>query len=211
MSHSDDSTNSSVISKIVQYHDLIPLFFFALMVLGLVIYFDPSSHSVAEWRMILGKKLLVPYANLGLLVYIILLKTLPFLSEHLKERNKLIADGVCDFEKRNDNIVLQYKQTKEKLANVTKETEEIIARAVSLAKEDKLKSIEQSKLIAERIKRDAEKVIKQELQHIKNDMQRGLLHKTFTEANELINSHLDDNDQVRFREEFLQSVGEDRQ
>ncbi len=206
MNHSNASTKSSLFSKIIKYHDLIPLFFFLLMVIGLLVYFDPTASSIPEWRIILGKKLLVPYANLGLLLYIILYYAVPPLNDYLRERRQTIEEGIKDFEQRSDNVALQYKEIKEKLSHVDEEVEQIIARAKALAEEEKQKSIEQSRQAAARLKKDAENLLQQEYHQMENEMRQELLNKAFAEVDEILKGHLTEEDQKRFQEDFLSDV-----
>ncbi|MBU52679.1 MAG: hypothetical protein CL920_28615 [Deltaproteobacteria bacterium] len=190
---------------IAKYHDMLPVFCVALMAVGFLMYWSNSGHP-ESWQYVLGRKILVPYANLFILLYLVFSNVLPGLVQSLSKRHDDIKEGIRTFEERNDVLSQQYRETREKLENVDGEIEELLQRAEKLAEEEKTKTIEQAEKQAVRIEKDCANILDQETRKLQQNIKRDMIEEAFDKAQAILKTSFGNDDQNRHQTEYLQQL-----
>ncbi len=206
MSQTTQSTapNAAPSSFLLRNHDMIPLALFALMVFSYAIYYATPAGSPTH---VICKNLILPFSNLGLLLYLILSRALPDFLVHLQKRRKEIADAIVAFNERDDEIALRYNDIQHKLANVEQEKTSILERAKQLASEETAEMRSQAERKSNRRIEDVRNQAAQELAQMQSEMQRTLLDRSFDDAIVLLQSKINDDDQRRLQSDYLKQLG----
>lgn len=173
-------------------------------------YWLYTHSAVGSSGYIVGKKLLVPYGNLGLLFWLLLWKLWPGIQKSLQERSQRIAEAVRDFDSREDAIFSQYKEIEEKLAGVEAETAEILDRASSSARNEAVQALVKAEQRAERIRTDAEQLAGHESLKVQQEVQRLLVERAFRQAETLLAEQMNDEAQAGLQQDFLTKLGADQ-
>jgi F-type H+-transporting ATPase subunit b len=196
--------NAAQNSFFLRNHDMIPYALFALMVFSYAMYYATPATSHTH---VICKNLILPFSNLGLLLYLILSRALPDLLVHLKHRRKEISSAIVDFNERDDEIALRYNDIKAKLTNVEQEKTAILERANQLAQEESTEMRTQAERKSSRRIEDVRNQAAQELAQMQSEMQRTLLERSFEDAIVLLQSKINDDDQHRLQSDYLQQLG----
>jgi F0F1-type ATP synthase membrane subunit b/b' len=166
------------------------------------------SHSpVGSSGYIVGKKLLVPYGNLGLLFWVLLSRLWPGIQQGLVNRSQQISVAVQDFESREDAIILKYKEIKEKLAHVDGETTEIVENAKAAAQREAVLTVEKAEHRAGRIRSDAKHLANHESLKVQQEVQRLMIERAFGQAETLLSEQMTEDDETALQQEFLKKLG----
>lgn len=183
---------------------LIPGILVIVMVLGFFAFYKQDPHSL---RYLIGKSIVVPYCNLGLLFYLLYAATIPFLKKHLVERQAYINEGVRDFEERDGAIAQKYRETKKRLATVEEEITKIIDKAESLASDESKEIIKKAHAQAERLQSETESAAAQELRKVQQSVQKEMIEAAFEKAEELLKQKLTPEEHTRLQNDYLEELG----
>ena len=140
---------------------------------------------------------------LVVVLYIVLKKPL---SSALSGRRDQIANTLKDFEQKKAAAEKRYQELEGKLADLEAERDKIIAEYIRLGEEEKVKIIAHAHTLAERIREQADKSIAQEVAQAKVELKREVAIQAAAMAEELIRKNINDRDQVRLVEEYLDKV-----
>lgn len=195
-------------SLLARHHDLLPIFLVAMLFVGYLMFWTQAGTPAGKnsWLYVVGKNLVVPYANLFLLLYFILSRVIPPLQASLQTRHEEVKNGIRSFEERTDAIAQQYRDIKDKLANVDDEVDVILQRAETFAASESKKQLAQVEHQAERLVEDAHRVVEQELRRVHQDFQRDLIEKAFHYTEDTLTAHTNEQDHERLLDDYIQQT-----
>lgn len=121
-------------------------------------------------------------------------------------RREDIAHTLEDLEKKKSEAEVRFKELELKLADMADEREKILADYIRDGEEEREKIIANAKEMAERIKKQAEVTIDQEIKAAKADLVAEIANMSANMAEDLIKSNINDEDQARLVEESLKTI-----
>jgi F-type H+-transporting ATPase subunit b len=127
-------------------------------------------------------------------------------SQALDSRIKGIRDQLNDLEmkkKEAENDLANYSQ---RLAQLDREAEAIIAQYVEQGKLAKEKILKEAKDAAEKLEAQAKRNIENEFEKARNKLREEVLEKAIQRAENIIRAKITDEDQDRLVDEYLQKV-----
>lgn len=125
---------------------------------------------------------------------------------YFKSRSLSIENAVREAEKTKKEAEKKYEELKEKLQNIDKEAENIaeLFRKEGLAEKERI--IEGAKKEAEKIKRQAVQTIEQEVARAKGMIRKEVAESIFKTAADLISKKQNDNDNKKIIKEYIEKV-----
>jgi len=139
---------------------------------------------------------------------IVLIKVLAKpIANGLHARQKSISEQFTDLEERKVEADQAYQSYEDKLASINKEVSDIIQSAISQGEAEKERIINDANRAAEDIKRQAEMAIQHELTEAKLKLREEVANQAVVMAEELIRKNLQEADQVKLIEDYLEKVG----
>jgi F-type H+-transporting ATPase subunit b len=127
-------------------------------------------------------------------------------SEALSSRIKEIQSHLADLEAKRKNAEKEVVQYVKKLSDLDKESEKIIEQFVQQGNDAKAKILKEAKAAAEKLEVQANRSIENEFKRAKESIKSDLIEKSLVRAEELIKSRINEADQARLVDEYLEKV-----
>ena len=127
-------------------------------------------------------------------------------SEALSSRIKEIQSHLADLEAKRKNAESEVVQYVKKLSDLDKESEKIIEQFVQQGNDAKAKILKEAKTAAEKLEVQANRSIENEFKRAKESIKSDLIEKALVRAEELIKSRINEADQERLVDEYLEKV-----
>ncbi len=128
------------------------------------------------------------------------------LAQALESRRQGIRDQLDDLEKQKQEAETQLSAYKDKLNQLEKEVEKIVAEYVKDGEAIKAKIIEEAKASAEKLQGQAKKNIEHEFEKARNELRAEMADQAVAMAEELIKKSIKAEDQERIISEYLAKV-----
>ena len=125
----------------------------------------------------------------------------------LSGRQQQIKEELDDLSVRRDEAEESYKEFEAKLADMEKEMELVVQKAVAQAQHEKERILADAERAAEDIKRQAEAAIQAEMEDAKRLLRAEVAEQAAAMAEELIVRNLTPADQIAITEQYLERVG----
>jgi F-type H+-transporting ATPase subunit b len=151
--------------------------------------------------------LLLRVINFAVLIWLIVKFGAKPIGSGLAGRQRRIKEDLAELEQRKTEAERSYREFESKLANVEKDIDTIVERAVAQAEIEKTKIIEKAEKAAEDIKRQAELAVQQEIMQANRTLKNQIAEQAAVMAEELIVKNLTKEDQVAIVEDYLEKVG----
>jgi len=142
----------------------------------------------------------------GLLAILILTLKKPIASA-LHGRRQAIVEKFDDLEAQKSEAERIYKEYEAKLAKIDDEVQAIISSAVKQGETEKVRIIEDANRAAGDIQRQAEMAIQHELSEAKLTLRGEIAEQAVQMAEDLIKQNLQEADQTKMVEDYLEKVG----
>jgi F-type H+-transporting ATPase subunit b len=143
------------------------------------------------------------FAVLFILLFVLLRKPA---SQFFANRRETIAQTLEDFEKKQKAAEARMKELEASLADLTKERATIMAEYVRDGEAEKEKIVAHAHEMAERIKKQAEVTIGNEIKAAKTELTNEVAEMSAAMAEDLIRKSITSQDQERLVEEYLSKV-----
>ncbi|MEW6264445.1 MAG: F0F1 ATP synthase subunit B [Thermodesulfobacteriota bacterium] len=121
-------------------------------------------------------------------------------------RRANIAETLSDLERKKAQAEDRYREMEAKLADLAGEREKILAEYVKAGEEERDRIIAHAREMAERIKKQAEVTIAQEINSAKAALRKEVAASAAALAEDLIKQKMTDQDQDRLVEEYISKV-----
>ncbi len=128
------------------------------------------------------------------------------LSQGLNNRRQNIAQTLSDLEEKKAQAEAGFKELEAKLADMEAERDRIMADYIRSGEDEKNKIIAGAQDMADRIKKQAEVTIQQEISKAKEELTREIAEMSASMAEDLVRKNINDQDQQRLVEEYLNKV-----
>ena len=128
------------------------------------------------------------------------------LSQALNSRIKVIKDELEDLEARKNEAEKKLAEYNEKLAQLEKEAEKILADYIKQGHEAKQRILKEAEASAEKLKSQARRNIEHEFEQAKLKLQEEIFETSLEKAEEIIKNKISEDDQDRIVEEYLKKV-----
>lgn len=150
-----------------------------------------------DWARVLN------FVVLALALFLVLRKPA---SQALNNRIKGIKEELEDLETRKAATEKQLIEYNDKLAQMEKEAEKIIAQYVQQGEDAKARILKEAQTTADKLKEQAKKNIEYEFKQAKQQLQADILDKALAKAEKIIAERISDEDQGRLVDEYLDKV-----
>lgn len=144
--------------------------------------------------------------NFAILVVLLYKLLANRIKTYFKSRSVSIEKAIREAEKIKKEAEKKYEELKEKLQNIDKEAENIaeLFRREGLAEKERI--IESAKKEAEKIKRQAIQTIEQEVARAKGMIRKEVAESIFKMAADLISKKQNDDDNKKIIKEYIEKV-----
>jgi F-type H+-transporting ATPase subunit b len=127
-------------------------------------------------------------------------------SQALDGRIKGIKEQLVELESQKKEAEKQLAAYNEKFALLEQEADKLIEEYVRQGQEAKARILEEAEAAAEKLEEQARRNIKHEFKKAKLELQEEILEKTLVKAEEIIKSKINDEDQEKLVDEYLEKV-----
>jgi len=127
-------------------------------------------------------------------------------SQALDGRIKGIKEQLVELETKKKEAEKQLAAYNEKFALLEQEAEKLIEEYIRQGKEAKARILEEAQAAAEKLEEQAVRNIEHEFKQAKLKLQEEILEKTLVKAEELIKGKINDQDQEKLVDEYLEKV-----
>ncbi len=148
------------------------------------------------------------FAVLFIVLFFLLRKPM---SQGLKQRTANIKAELEELEAKREEAKRQYAILEARLKEVEKEREAILEEFRAQGEREKEKIIQEARAMAERIKAQAQFTIEQETEAAKSELKREIAEMSAALAEDLLKQNINDDDQVRLVDEYLERVQREAQ
>jgi F-type H+-transporting ATPase subunit b len=124
-------------------------------------------------------------------------------SRGLQARHDEVAREIAEAQRMKEEAQERAKTYQAKLANLESELEETKKALVDAGKTERERIVKEAEEKAERIARDANLRIEQEMKQIRDDLRRETVEIAIAAAEELLQKRMTDDDQSRLADEYL--------
>ncbi len=128
------------------------------------------------------------------------------LAKGLAARRQGIRDQLDDLERQKQEAGKRLADYKEKLSQLDKEVEKIVAEYIQQGEAVKAKIIEEAKSAAEKLQEQAKKNIEHEFQKARQQLTAEMGDRAVSMAEELLKKNINAEDQQRIIDEYLTKV-----
>ena len=143
------------------------------------------------------------FAVLAIALIFILRKPM---SQALSSRIKVIKEQLADLETRKAEAEEKLAGYNEKLAQLEKEAENIVADYIKQGNEAKARILKEAQSSAEKLKAQAKRNIEHEFEQAKLKLQEEIFETSLAKAEEIIKNKISEDDQDRIVDEYLKKV-----
>lgn len=143
---------------------------------------------------------------IGLMIILLKFLTKPIV-EGLRNRRVGIKEQFDSLEAQKAEAEREYKEYEAKIAGMDAELDKMIANAVAQGEVEKKKIIEEANQAAENIKRQAENAVQNAINEARKQLKEEVAEKAAVMAEEIIKNNLQDADQAKLIENYLDKVG----
>ena len=143
------------------------------------------------------------FAVLAIALIFILRKPM---SQALRSRIKVIKEQLADLETRKAEAEEKLAGYNEKLAQLEKEAENIVADYIKQGNEAKTRILKEAQSSAEKLKAQAKRNIEHEFEQAKLKLQEEIFETSLAKAEEIIKNKISEDDQDRIVDEYLKKV-----
>jgi F-type H+-transporting ATPase subunit b len=144
--------------------------------------------------------------NFAVLVIVLVYLLRKPLSQALSSRIKVIKDELEDLEARKADAEEKLAEYNERLTQLEKEAEAIVADYIKQGNEAKARILKEAESSAEKLKAQARRNIEYEFEQAKLKLQREIFETSLEKAEELIKNKFSEDDQDRIVDEYLKKV-----
>ena len=149
-------------------------------------------------------------ANLIVFVVILVKFVGPQLRSFHFQRRKNITSGIAEARKLLEDAESRVAEWSRKIEGMEVESREILKQARDIGELERKKILEQARQQAERIRRDAEETADQELARAKSELHAESVRIAMGLAERIVKESLNERDQQRLLEEYLQHMERER-
>ena len=128
------------------------------------------------------------------------------IAKGLESRRQGIKDELADLEAQKQEAERRLAEYKEKLSQLDKEVETIVAEYIREGETAKAKIIEEAQALSEKLKEQAKKNIEHEFDKAKLQLKAEMAGQAVAMAEQLIKEHINEEDQERIVDEYLTKV-----
>ncbi|PIE59629.1 MAG: hypothetical protein CSA32_02910 [Desulfobulbus propionicus] len=125
----------------------------------------------------------------------------------LSGRQQRIKEELSELEAKKEAAEAEYAEFETKLAGMEQDMEQIVAKAIAQAENEKTRILKEAEKAADDIKAQAQAAIQAELEDVKRSLREEVADQAAMMAEEIIVNNLTDKDQVTITEQFLERVG----
>ncbi len=129
------------------------------------------------------------------------------LTEGLRNRRVAIKEQFDSLEARKAEAEREYKEYEAKIAGMDAELDKMIQNAIAQGEVEKNKIIEEANQAADNIKRQAENAVHNAINEARKQLMNEVAEKAAVMAEEIIKNNLQDADQAKLIENYLDKVG----
>jgi F-type H+-transporting ATPase subunit b len=153
-----------------------------------------------------NKDLIYRVMNFALLAGIIFFLVRKPAAKGLEARREGIKDQLDDLERQKEEAQKQLAETKQKLSRLDAEVERIMADYVRMGEAARARILDEARASAEKLQEQAKKSIEHEFQSAKQQLKAEMAEQAVAMAEELIRKNIQDQDQERIIDEYLEKV-----
>ncbi len=128
------------------------------------------------------------------------------MSQALSSRTQGIKDQLAELEARKEEAERKLAEYNEKLAQLEKEAERIIADYIKQGNEAKARILKEAEAAAEKLKAQARRNIDHEFEQAKLKLEADIFEKALVEAEKIIKEKITAQDQDKIVDEYLEKV-----
>jgi len=144
--------------------------------------------------------------NFAVLAIVLIFLLRKPLTQALSSRIKTIKDELEDLEARKDDAEKKLAAYNEKLAQLEKEAETIVADYIKQGNEARERILKEAESSAEKLKGQARRNIEHEFEQAKLKLQEEIFETSLEKAEEIIKNKFSEDDQDRIVDEYLKKV-----
>ena len=144
--------------------------------------------------------------NFAVLAIVLIFLLRKPLTQALSSRIKTIKDELEDLEARKDEAEKKLAAYNEKLAQLEKEAETIVADYIKQGNEARERILKEAESSAEKLKAQARRNIEHEFEQAKLKLQEEIFETSLEKAEEIIKNKFSEDDQDRIVDEYLKKV-----
>jgi len=145
--------------------------------------------------------------NFAALVFILMKFAAKPIANVLNARQVSIKDQFEDLEARRTEADKSYQEYDRKLSQIDQEIKQILETAMAHGEAEKERIIAEANRAADDIKRQAEMAVQHEIAAVKHELREEVANQAVLMAEELIKKNLQQDDQVKLIEDYLEKVG----
>jgi F-type H+-transporting ATPase subunit b len=145
--------------------------------------------------------------NFAVLVIILVKFAAKPIANSLKARQMSIKEQFEALEAKRAEADKSYKEYDQKLSQIDQEIKKILEAAVAQGEAEKERIIAEANRAAGDIKRQAEMAVQHEIAAVKHELREEVANQAVLMAEELIKKNLQQDDQVKLIEDYLEKVG----
>jgi len=124
----------------------------------------------------------------------------------LAARREGIKDQLDDLERQKEEAQKQLAETKQKVSNLDAEVERIMAEYVQMGEAARTRILDEARASAGKLQEQAKKNIEYEFASAKQQLMAEMADQAVATAEELIRKNIQDQDQERIIDEYLEKV-----
>jgi len=153
------------------------------------------------------KDLLWRTLNFAALMIILIKFLAKPLVDGLRGRQEGIRDKFDNLEAQKSEAEREYKEYEAKIAGMDAQLDKMIGNAIAQGEVEKKRIIDEANQAADNIKRQAENAVQNAMAEARKDLMDEVADKAAIMAEEIIKKNLQDADQVKLVENYLDKVG----
>ena len=151
-------------------------------------------------------ELIAGFVNFALLMGVLVWKGKAPLSEFLKDRKRGVADALSEAQRMKAEAEAKYAEYQARLANLDKELAEIRENILQTGATDLTRTVEEADKKADRMRRDTEFVIEQQIKQLRADLRQEIVEAAIAAAEKTLRTHASVDDQQRIAKDFMNKL-----
>ena len=153
-----------------------------------------------------NKDLIYRVMNFALLAGVIFFLVRKPAAKGLAARREGIKDQLDDLERQKEEAQKQLAETKQKVSNLDADVERIMAEYVQMGEAARVRILDEARASAGKLQEQAKKNIEYEFASAKQQLMAEMADQAVATAEELIRKNIQDQDQERIIDEYLEKV-----